>query len=182
MKSSLIIAIFLFLFSHSDHAATLSLESCAKIENPVERLTCYDKVSGRLPADTAKASNIAPNTVDPVVPKANVTVTVAPATTSTEPAVEPKPGAKENFGLEHKQKPKDDQPDEMQIRWTRKMQDAHGKWIIFLENGQVWRQTEGADFSFNNPEQLVVISRGILGSFFLTELDGSRRIRVMRVK
>jgi hypothetical protein len=182
MKFILIIAISLFSVSFSVEAATRSLESCASIEHPVERLACYDILAGRLPAESAKANEKAPKVVDSVASKVDVIVPAAPAVAQTAPSVEPTPDAKVDFGLEHKQKPKEAQPDELKLKWTKKMKDAYGKWIIFLENGQVWRQTENDLFDFNNSEQLVVISRGILGAFFLLEPDGDKRIRVMRVK
>jgi hypothetical protein len=182
LKTSFIVAISLFAVSLSDQAATQSLESCAAIENPIERLACYDTLAGRLPAGTAKASGTALSAIGPVAPKADVIVPAAPAVTPTVPAVEPKPDAKAIFGLEHKQKPEEERPDELQLKWTKKKKDAYGKWIIILENGQVWRQTDSTRFSFNNSEQWVVISRGVLGSFFLGEPEGYRRIRVERVK
>ncbi|NLD35843.1 MAG: hypothetical protein GX654_03155 [Desulfatiglans sp.] len=179
MKSSLII-ISLFSVSISIQAATPTLKGCAAIENPDERLACYDTLAGRLSADTVKSNDATPKVVDSVASKVDIIVPAAPAVTPVDPAVEPAPDAEAIFGLEHKQKEK--QPDELQLKWTKKMQDAYGKWIIFMENGQVWRQTDTAVFSFNNPEQRVVISRGALGSFFLVEPEGSRRIRVMRAK
>lgn len=180
MKSSLIIVISLFSVSLSVHAATPTLKGCAAIENPVERLACYDTLAGRLPAETAKTNDTAPSTVDSVASKAAAIVPAAFAETPVDPAVKPAPDAEAIFGLEHKQK--EEQPEELQLKWTKKSQDAYGKWIIFMENGQVWRQTDTAVFGFNNPEQQVVISRGILGSFFLVEPDGKKRIRVIRVK
>jgi hypothetical protein len=182
LKLSLIIAISLFAVSLSGQAATLSLESCAAIEHPVERLACYDTLAGRLPADTAKARGTAPSAVDPVAPKADVIVPTAPAVTPTVPAVEPTPDAEAIFGLEHKQKPEEERPDELQLKWTKKKKDAYGKWIIALENGQVWRQTDSTRFSFKNSEQWVVVSRGALGSYFLGEPERNKRIRVKRVK
>jgi hypothetical protein len=182
MKSILIIIISLFSVSLSGEAATRSLESCAAIEHPVERLACYDILAGRLPADTVKANDTAPKAVDSMASKADVIVPAAPAVVQTAPAVEPAPDANADFGLEHKQKPEAEQPDELKLKWTKKMKDAYGKWVIYLENGQVWRQTDTSLFDFNNPEQWVVISRGILGGFFLFEPDGNKRIRVMRVK
>jgi hypothetical protein len=139
-------------------------------------------VRGGDQADTAKANDATPKAIDPVTSKAEVIVPAAPAETKASPSVEPIPEAKANFGLEHRKKSKAEQPDELKLKWTRKMKDAYGKWIIFLENGQVWRQTDNDSFDFYNSEQLVVISRGFLGSFFLSEPDGNRRIRVMRVK
>ena len=182
MKPSLIIAISLFAVSLSGQAATLSLESCAAIEHPVERLACYDTLAGRLPADTAKASGTAPSAVDPVAPKADVIMPAAPALTPTVPAVESTPDSEAIFGLEHKQKPEEERPYELQLKWTKKKKDAYGKWIIILENGQVWLQTDSTRFSFSNSEQWVVVSRGVLGSFFLGEPERKKRIRVKRVK
>jgi hypothetical protein len=182
MKSILIIVISLFSVSLSVQAATRSMESCATIEHPVERLACYDILSGRLPDNTTKANDTTPKAVDSMASKVDVIVPAAPAVAQTTPSVEPTSDAKVDFGLEHKQKPKEEQRDELKLKWTKKMKDAYGKWIIFLENGQVWRQTENDRFDFNNSEQLVVISRGILGAFFLLEPDGNKRIRVMRVK
>jgi hypothetical protein len=182
LKLSLIIAISLFAVSLSGQAATLSLESCAAIEHPVERLACYDTLAGRLPAATAEPSGPASSAVDPVAPKAAVIVPAAPAVTPTVPAVEPTPDAEAIFGLEHKQKPEEERPDELQLKWTKKKKDAYGKWIIALENGQVWRQTGSTRFSFNNSEQWVVISRGLLGSYYLGEPERNKRIRVKRVK
>jgi hypothetical protein len=176
------IAISLFTVSLSAQAAALSLEICAAIDDPVERLACYDKLAGRLPADTAKASGTAPSAADPVAPKADVIVPAAPAATPTVPAAEPTPNAEAVFGLEHKQKPEEERPDELLLKWTKKRKDAYGKWTILLENGQVWRQTDSARFNFKNPEQFVVISRGVLGSFFLGEPERSVRIRVERLK
>lgn len=182
MKPSLIIAISLFAVSLSCQAATLSLESCAAIEDPVERLACYDTLAGRLPADTAKETGTAPSAVDPVAPKAEVIVPAAPVVTPTVPAVEPTPDAEAIFGLEHKQKPEEERPDELRLKWTKKMKDVYGKWIITLENGQVWRQTDSIPFNFRNSEQWVVVYRGLAGGFFLGEPDRNKRIRVKRVK
>lgn len=182
MKPSLIVAIALFAVSLSCQAAALSLESCAAIEKPAERFACYDTLAGRLPADTTKASGTAPSEVDPVPPKVDVIVPDAPAVTPTVSAVESTPEAETIFGLEHKQKPKEERPDELQLKWTKKKKDALGKWVITLENGQVWRQTESTRFIFKNSEQLVVVSRGFMGSHFLKEPKGRMRIRVKRVK
>ena len=212
MKFRLFIAISLLAVSLSDGAAARSLESCAGIENPAERLACYDTLAGRLPAnptetsgktpvavkpaapkadiaETPKASVRAPGEVEPVAPKAKAIVPApsspvatpaapAPAVTSTSPAVGPTPHAETVFGLEHKE----DRPEEFQFKWARKEKDAYGKWIISLENGQVWHQTDSARFSFRNPEKQVVISRGFMGSFYLEEPGRNRKIRVKRVK
>lgn len=179
MKSSLII-ISLFSVSISTQAVAPTLQGCAAIENPEERLACYDTLAGHLSADTVQSNDAAPKAADSVASKVDTIVPAVPVSTPTEPTVGPAPDSEASFGLGNKQK--ENQLDKLQLKWTKKMQDAHDKWVIFMENGQVWRQTDTTAFSFNNPEQRVVISRGIMGSFFLKEPEGSRRIRVMRVK
>jgi hypothetical protein len=61
-----------------------------------------------------------------------------------------------------------------------------GKFIVFLDNGQVWRQEEGdtdrAHFAKNPKDNTVTISRGFLGSYNLTVNDSGNLIKVKRVK
>lgn len=61
-----------------------------------------------------------------------------------------------------------------------------GKFIVFLDNGQVWRQIQGdsghADFRTNPKDNKVTISRGFIGSYNLT-INGSAKVfKVSRVK
>jgi hypothetical protein len=61
-----------------------------------------------------------------------------------------------------------------------------GKFIVFLDNGQVWRQQEGdsdhASFHTKAKDNKVTISRGFLGSYNLA-INGSEKIfKVDRVK
>jgi len=61
-----------------------------------------------------------------------------------------------------------------------------GQFIVFLDNGQVWRQLQGdsdrAHFRSNPKDNKVTISRGALGSYNLA-INGSDRIfKVTRVK
>jgi hypothetical protein len=61
-----------------------------------------------------------------------------------------------------------------------------GKFIVFLDNGQVWRQIQGesdhANFRTNPKDNKVTISRGFIGSYNLT-INGSAKVfKVSRVK
>src|SRR5579862_4727734 len=62
---------------------------------------------------------------------------------------------------------------------------AFGKFIVFLDNGQIWRQIEGdADHAiFRKPakDNKVTIRRGFIGSYNLS-LNGDRTYKVTRVK
>jgi len=61
-----------------------------------------------------------------------------------------------------------------------------GKFIVFLDNGQVWRQIEGdaehAQFARNPKDNRVTISRGFIGSYNLTINDSAKVFKVSRVK
>jgi hypothetical protein len=61
-----------------------------------------------------------------------------------------------------------------------------GKFIVFLDNGQVWRQIEGdSDHAvFKRPAKAnrVTIGRGFIGSYNLTLNDSERMYKVTRVK
>ncbi|HEY3639335.1 MAG TPA: hypothetical protein VGK90_14395 [Rhizomicrobium sp.] len=61
-----------------------------------------------------------------------------------------------------------------------------GKFIVFLDNGQVWRQIEGdADHAiFKKPakDNKVTIDRGFIGSYNMMLNDSSRTFKVTRVK
>ena len=182
MKPSLSIVISLFAVSLSCQTAKPSLKSCAAIDNPSERYACYDTLAGRLPADKEKASDTASSEADLTASKTEVIAPAVPAEMPTAPAVESTQDSEAIFGLEHKQGSEAGRPDELQLKWTTKKKDQYGKWIIIMENGQVWRQTDTRDFRFENSEQRVVISRGFAGGFFLQEPESRLRIRVKRVK
>ncbi len=61
-----------------------------------------------------------------------------------------------------------------------------GQFIVFLSNGQVWRQLQGeaerAHFRSNAKENTVTISRGFLGSYNLKLNDSAKVFKVTRVK
>jgi hypothetical protein len=63
---------------------------------------------------------------------------------------------------------------------------AFGKFIVILDNGQIWRQIEGdsdvAHFKKNPADNQVTISRGAIGSYDLTINGGEKVFKVKRVK
>ena len=62
----------------------------------------------------------------------------------------------------------------------------HGKFIVFLDNGQVWRQQEAdtgsAHFNEKPGDNKVEISRGWLGSYTAVAQRRQQEFRVNRVK
>ena len=52
--------------------------------------------------------------------------------------------------------------------------------IITLDNGQEWRQTSASRKSFSVGDK-IEINKGAIGSYRMTELDGSHAMKVRRV-
>ena len=63
---------------------------------------------------------------------------------------------------------------------------AFGKFIVILDNGQIWRQIEGdsdvAHFKKNPADNTVTITRGAIGSYNLTINGREKVFKVKRVK
>ena len=58
--------------------------------------------------------------------------------------------------------------------------DANGRWIIVLESGAVWRQTDDTVMAFDpHPGSKIEIRQGALGSFFM-KVDGQTAFRAHR--
>ncbi|HXL98566.1 MAG TPA: hypothetical protein VN932_01450 [Rhizomicrobium sp.] len=61
-----------------------------------------------------------------------------------------------------------------------------GKFIVFLNNGQIWRQSDGdsdaAHFKKVAIDNTVTISRGLVGGYNLQINDGNHIFKVTRVK
>lgn len=57
-----------------------------------------------------------------------------------------------------------------------------GKFIIFLDNGQVWREVDADLAHFSRDGNTVTIQRGAFTSYNLTINDGNHVYKVMRVK
>lgn len=182
MKPTLLIAILLLTLTLSAQAEELSLESCINIEDTSERLACYDRLAGRLPAAAVKANPAEPSTAAPAETRAETIAAPATVVTKTVPEVKSAPDGEAIFGFEHKPVAEEEWLDELQVKRTKLRKDGYGKWVIWLENGQVWRQTDSRSFNFVNSDQLVVITRSFLGSFFLGEPDRHGGIRIKRVK
>lgn len=61
-----------------------------------------------------------------------------------------------------------------------------GRFVLFLDNGQIWRQLEGdadkAHFPGKPKDNKVTISRGALGSYNMTINDSAKVFKVTRLK
>jgi len=146
-------------------------EICRGISDDAQRLACYDQA---FPRSTAPVS--APATAPASVPAAapaSVPAAVAPA---TQPA--------RNFGLSIAQQraaeptPPRPDPDHVDATVSAQRRLATGHFVVTLDNGQRWQQTELDSLAWVATGDRVTIRRGALGSYLLVTPRGfSTRVR-----
>ena len=84
------------------------------------------------------------------------------------------------FGQENKQSTKDI-INQIKSTILKVQKDRFGNQTISLANGQVWRQTDSTRLKLKK-DQIVIIKRGAMSSFFIGKEDANKRIRAKRVK
>jgi hypothetical protein len=185
---------------------------CADIRDDPARLACFDSVSGRAKEAVAPPAEQAPSvsTAAPAAPP----VAAAPAPPVAAAAPTPAPAEEESwfgrnvgsifgtapeqqttpekFGADQLPPPQTPQAtapealDSISANVTDLAFTPFGKFIVFLDNGQIWRQLEGdadrAHFKKDPKDNRITISRGALGSYNLTINDSSKVFKVIRVK
>jgi hypothetical protein len=165
------------------------LAECAAIQSDAERVACYDAIaSGRVVEEVAPAAAVVESTTEAAAPEV-VETAAAPA---EEPTVETTVEAtaaptEETFG-----QPADDLNREAGVpagsdTVDRLVATITGvrlyrvdRVIITLDNGQEWRQTSASRKKFTVGDK-IEINKGAVGSYRMTELDGSHAMKVRRV-
>jgi hypothetical protein len=168
-----------------------ALGKCAAIAADKDRLACYDALS----------------------PRVKDALAVPPATLAHEPTKEeqqswfgfdfgglfnsdgsPSQTTPQQFGSEQiapapaqpGEPPKAEEIESIAAGVTEYSFTPFGKFIVFLDNGQIWRQIEGdtdqAHFHRVAADNKVTISRGVFGSYNLQLNGGARIYKVNRVK
>jgi hypothetical protein len=135
-------------------AVVQSLLDCRKQADNAERLACYDKAAAAMESATASGDLVS-------IDREQRRAARRQAFGFTLPSL--------SF-LERGEKP--EEADRITATVARANLDANGKWIIQLEDGAVWRQTEVQDLG-REPRKgsKVVITKGLMGGYFLT-IDG----------
>lgn len=160
-----------------------SLETCARISDDARRLACYDGLAGRVRQGTAVA--VAPSPAPATAPETAAVLAPAPAAAGAAPvtaapvAVDPVA----DFGLSDQAR-KEREPEKwvesVTARVTNVGQTASDRYVITLDNGQTWVQSETNTRAILAPGDNVTIKRAALGSF---KLSGPRSVywRVKRL-
>ncbi|MGZ8362260.1 MAG: hypothetical protein ACXW3D_00240 [Caulobacteraceae bacterium] len=137
---------------------------CKALGDPAERLACYDAAVSRLDAAEAAGEVV-------VVDRA-----------------QSRAMRREAFGFSlpslnlFKRGEKEEDIERLETTVVRASLNPLGRWIIEVDGGAVWRQTESGEL-LKSPKKgmAVVIKKGTLGSFFMN-VDGQRAIKVERTR
>jgi hypothetical protein len=170
--------------SAAQAAAASDVLACRSIADDTARLACFDRESARLAASPASAastkSSAAPQTGSPPA-TVGAPAPAAPAAPSLDP--------QQTFGLSTAQisdrevaagaRPREAASVTAHI--TRFASGANGRYIFTLDNQQVWQELLAAGDLDSKPGDTVVISRAVLGSYWMKAQSG-RGCKVTRLR
>lgn len=140
------------------------LAACANTVSLIARAGCYDKLAKAILADAPSSSSAPANRIA--------------ATTTPDPASFGRSDAEKRKQLQSSLGVREAAEISAGIAGVRRT--PHGKLLVTLDNGQVWRQLDSAKLPLGEGES-VRIERAGLGSYLLQKQAGSRTIRVRRV-
>lgn len=173
-----------------------AMGKCAALADDKARLACYDGLAPRL----RDALNAPPQTLDHPPTKeeqeswfgfnlGNWFGGSTPPAAQTTPEqfgadkvpVAPPTGSEQ--GTASAAPPQPEEIDSITAAVTDYSINPFGKFIVFLDNGQVWREIDSDPAHFNKGStNTVTIERGILGSYNLHINDGNKTYKVTRIK
>lgn len=164
-----------------------ALGKCAAIADNAARLSCYDQLAPRV----KDALNTPPAQLDRPPSKEEQEswfgFSLSDLFGSGEAATKPEDFGKERTDEARQQREVAEQEvSSITGNVTEYSFTLTGRFIVFLDNGQVWKQIQGdsekAHFMRIATKNKVTISRGILGSYNLTINDSAKVFKVSRVK
>jgi hypothetical protein len=134
-------------------AVVQSLLDCRKLADGAERLACFDKATAAIEQATANGDLVALDRAQRRAARRQAFGFILPSLSF----------------LERGEKSEEDHITATVVDAGR---NALDQWVITLDDGAVWRQTEAVELG-RRPHKgsKAVISKGILGSFFMT-IDG----------
>lgn len=168
-----------------------ALTDCAALTEPQARLACYDGLAPRLKAALAKPPAVVARRRPPTKEEQKSWFGFnmddlfgsgqAQQTTPQTFGAENTPAA-QTAREDHKSQA----IDSITAGLTEYAYNPFGKFLVILDNGQIWKQLQGdsgrAHFRRKASDNKVTISRGFLGSYNLT-INGSNKVyKVNRVK
>ncbi len=166
------------VFSFSEAARAENLDEileCRAIAEDIERLRCFDNTT------ESAAENIASAGAEPGGDRPSAVQVASDESQSPD----------DSFGAEDlaqkRSKEQESAPKALHAKLVGLRFTNAGRYIITLDNGQVWRQITGDTDNLRLPRATgdgipIIIKKGLLGSHKLRPASSKRSIRVERVK
>lgn len=164
-----------------------ALGQCAAIAGAPERLACYDRLTPQFqPSPQTAEAPPAPPTKEQKESWFGLDNLFGGG--------EDKPqSTPQQFGEERVEKPpqkieeaKIEEIESITAKLSDYAKNSYGKFIVFLDNGQVWAQisadTGKAHFAKDAKDNTVTIERAFMGSYSMTISDNSKLFKVKRLK
>ena len=145
---------------------------CARIVNAGERVECYDRLVAQLSAEGKR-----------VVAETSATAQKLAAEEEAAARARAEADRRARFGTEGLGVDAAGQRlTELDATVVEGFTDRQGQVVFLLDNGQVWRQTDGPYRGPVRPGSAINIKRGTLGNYLLTFENSNRAVPVRRIR
>lgn len=156
-------------FSQAEESLRGPLMRCSAVTDNEARLACFDRV--------AKVAST----------PASVTSTVSGELNTTQVPQEVNEKSKKSssdFGFEKKRAREEEKAEDPRVfvDVSEVKRSRTNTLTIYLTDGQVWRQTDALRFLYTERQGRAYLERGAMGSFFFSQENIPRKIRVKRLK
>ncbi|MFT4797168.1 MAG: hypothetical protein ACJAYE_000457 [Candidatus Azotimanducaceae bacterium] len=199
-RISIILIISLLTIGHASAAdLRTELAKCRSIASLALRLQCYDRVVDGVPAanTTSVAEQTAPVLSSPAPVSASASAATTPSTVVSQKSALPVAAAEaidqvepeELFGKsaeEIKQAVSEKLEiasiDEISSKVARVQINSSQEYVVYLENGQVWKQKDKAGKWRIKVGETAIISTALLGSFKMKSDARKKSVRAERLR
>lgn len=164
----LLLILALISLNVSADATATKMLSCSSLEVPLERLACFDKIVTSLSAGVTVPGPATEAMGEPL-----------PAVKGDELETTDSAAINQQFGQEHWESQREGM--QLEARVSAAYKNAYGKWVVTLDNGQVWKQLRSETIRIRVDDS-VLIERGLMNSFFFRLNNNDRQIKFSRVK
>ncbi len=154
------------------------LKICARMAEWDSRVACYESLGKEVLGEEAVAQGA--TVAQPVTQSASNVSIPAAAAAAAVPAG--KPQMNDHMGgYKFEEKPSDHPDNAVYSRVILCQRDSNKTWYFKFENGQVWKQVDGATLNFQGCDFPVTILKDSFG--YKMQIEGSKRkIRISRRK
>lgn len=155
-------------------------QDCSAMVEDKQRLNCFDELF-KLSREEAQQSKLAVEK-NATMSKAVTNSPTLQAPESSNAVVRPQ-DAVEKFGGEHLEVAKEAAPKlEVVIFTVEKIElTIRKQQRFFFTNGQIWENKTSKELRVDKGDQ-VLVKDGALSAYYLSKVDGTRSVRVKRVK